>query len=70
MPRFIVNTNAQANGDHEVHDMSQNCGHLPNPENQKDLGYHDNCHQAVTLAKQTYATANGCAYCAPDCNTG
>ena len=68
MPNYYVNTNAQPNGDHEVHENG--CTQGANPENQMDLGWHSSCYGAVAQAKLTYPTANGCAYCCPDCNTG
>jgi hypothetical protein len=69
VPYYCVNTNAQSTGDHEVHDVGS-CTRLPNEEHRMDLGWHANCHGAVKKAKETYNTANGCAYCSPDCNTG
>jgi hypothetical protein len=70
VPYFYVNMNAQENGDHEVHQENANCGHEPNVENRKGLGWHSDCHGAVTEAKKTYPQSNGCYYCCPDCNTG
>lgn len=69
MPRYIVNKNAQPNGDHEVHVINNTCGHLPNTENWFELGNHSTCGPAVTKAKQTYRQSNGCAYCCEACNT-
>jgi hypothetical protein len=71
MPNYIINKNQQANGDHEVHDLSQNCAHLPNPENQIELGYHITCHSAVAEAKRRWPNdrINGCFYCANPCHT-
>jgi hypothetical protein len=40
MPYYIINKNAQSNGDHEVHEKGANCQHMPNIENQIDLGWH------------------------------
>lgn len=68
MPNYCVNTNAQSNGDHEVHDLGS-CSHLPNPVNRKGLGYHATCRGAVAEAKKTFARSNGCAHCCPDCHT-
>lgn len=72
MPDYCVNSNAQANGDHEVHETSPNtCGYLPSPVNQIDLGWHSDCHGAVKEAKRRgYNTANGCYYCCKPCHTG
>jgi hypothetical protein len=69
MPFYCVNTNAQPNGDHEVHDVGS-CNHLPALRHRVDLGVHSDCRGAVKKAKETYTTANGCYYCSPDCNTG
>ena len=70
MPHFIVNRNAQPNsGDHEVHNKTAGCNYMPDPTNQKDLGYHDSCHGAVTEAKKTYSDSNGCYYCCNACHT-
>jgi hypothetical protein len=69
MPHFIVNTNVQMNGDHEVHNKTDGCNYMPHTSNQFDLGYHSDCHGAVAQAKQTYSQSNGCAYCCPDCHT-
>ena len=68
MARYLVNKNAQANGDHEVHVTS--CDHLPNTDNRLPLGEFDSCGPAVAKAKRTYPQSNGCAYCCPRCNTG
>jgi hypothetical protein len=29
MDTYIVNTNAQSNGDHEVHNKTKPCNHMP-----------------------------------------
>lgn len=63
--KYYVNKNAQANGDHEVHD--ENCTYLP--YNRKYLGEYDTCKDAVAEAKKEYKTANGCKYCSPLCHT-
>lgn len=53
MPRFIINHNAQPNGDHEVHNTSTGCSYMPAPENQIDLGTHVTCHgKGVRSCKQ------------------
>ncbi len=69
MPRFIVNRNAQSNGDHEVHEVDAGCEHMPLPSNQDDLGYHSSCHGAVAKASETYNNVNGCYYCCNECHT-
>ena len=63
VPHYYVNKNAQTNGDHEVHESG--CRQGAAQSNQLSLGYHASCHGAVAQAKQTYPTANGCAYVLP-----
>jgi hypothetical protein len=69
MPNFCVNTEAQSNGDHEVHDVSQNKWCLPDASHRRDLGWHSSCTDAVREAKTHYRQSNGCAWCAPACHT-
>lgn len=71
MPRFIINKNAQTNGDHEVHNLTDGCSYMPNPENQIDLGVHASCHEAVAAAKRKWPgnRINGCYYCCNPCHT-
>lgn len=68
MPKYYVNTNAQSNGDHEVHEDTY-CSNAPSPINRKYLGYHSDCHGAVREAKRTYPQSNGCYYCCKPCHT-
>ena len=67
MSSYYVNTNAQANGDHEVH--TSGCSYLPAPENRIYLGDFTNCHQAVVEARKHYRQVNGCFYCSRPCHT-
>lgn len=70
MPTYIVNRNAQSNGDHEVHNASSTLGCLPGAANQVSLGYFSSCSDAVAEAKRRgYSPANGCYYCANACHT-
>jgi len=71
MARYVININAQANGDHEVHNITKGCNYLPNYENQIDLGYHNSCHEAVAHAKRKWPDyrINGCYYCCNACHT-
>lgn len=70
MPYYCVNSNAQSNGDYEVHDLATRQGCLPDQRNQVSLGYHGSCSDAVAAAKRRgYRTANGCAWCVPGCHT-
>ncbi len=66
--KYYVNNNAQSNGDHEVH--NEICPYLPLIVSKTYLGVFSNCKPAVQEAKKTYATADGCARCSPDCNNG
>lgn len=70
MPNYIVNRNAQPNGDYEVHDEASVRGCLPDRANRVSLGYFASCTGAVAAARrQGYARANGCYYCANSCHT-
>ncbi len=66
MTLYYVNTNAQSNGDHEVH--TGDCDYLPKLENRILLGYFTNCEDAVKKAKEYYTQSNGCFYCSNDCH--
>ena len=69
MPNYIVNSQAQSNGDHEVHAFD--CNFLPALQHRIALGFHSNCSSAVTKAKSIgYQRANGCYFCAYSCHTG
>lgn len=72
MPNYIINKNPQSNGDHEVHDTTAGCTHMPYQENQISLGYHMSCQGAVADAKSRWPNnrINGCYYCCNACNTG
>ena len=68
MAKYCVNTNAQDNGDHEVHKYTWEW--LPAEKNRKYLGIFDNCHDAVKEAKKYYPnTSDGCRHCLPECHT-
>jgi hypothetical protein len=67
MARYYVNTNAQANGDHEVHETG--CSFMPEEDNRLYLGNFDSCFGAVREAKTYYSQANGCFYCSKPCHT-
>lgn len=72
MPRFIVNRNAQKppRRDHEIHNVTTGCNHLPDSNNQIDLGTHPSCVEALRAAKRMFPSADGCAYCCKPCNHG
>ena len=73
MSRYIVNSNPQSNGDHEVHLYPESLCKSPKyplPENQVDLGEFSGCHGAVAAAtRRGYSRANGCYYCSNACHT-
>ncbi len=66
MARYLVNTNPQPTGEHEVHTYT--CSYLPAVQNRKDLGEFATCHGALAEAKKTYPNSDGCYYCCPDCH--
>ena len=68
MARYYVNDTPQTSGDHEVH--REGCRWLKLASYTTFLGEFTSCFGAVIAAKKKYPTANGCAYCSPDCNTG
>ncbi|MEX2251089.1 MAG: hypothetical protein WD895_03345 [Acidimicrobiia bacterium] len=65
--RYYVNKNAQANGDHEVHELT--CSFVPDEENRIFVGDHSTCPPAVAKAKDYYPKSNGCFYCSRPCHT-
>lgn len=65
MADYYVNNDAQSNGDHEVH--KSGCSYMPSRKTY--LGDFTSCTPAVTKAKATYPTSNGCYYCSPACHT-
>ena len=67
MARYYVNKNAQANGDHEVH--QEGCSRLPVAHNRINLGEYYTCSDAVRAARNYYKQVNGCYYCSYDCHT-
>lgn len=67
MSKYCVNTQTDNHGDHEVHNIDT-CKNLPATYHRKDLGEHYSCSSAVTEAKKTYPTADGCAHCSPACH--
>ena len=66
MPRYYVNNQAQANGDHEVH--KEGCFYLQFVISKTDLGYHDTCETAIIAARRIYHKADGCKVCSEDCH--
>jgi len=67
---YYVNTNDEHNPghDHEVH--TEEHAHELGIISKIDLGYFDNCHDALEKAKHYYSDADGCAICCRECNSG
>lgn len=68
MPIFVLDRKQQLNGDHEVHNKTTRCSHMPIVISQIDLGLHPTSQEAVNEAKKEYPMwmINGCKYCCPD----
>ena len=62
--RFYVNTQAQPNGDHEVH--RETCFRLPSAGNRLYLGDYTSSESALREARKYYPKADGCYYCCPE----
>ncbi len=63
MTKYIINSNNDENGRHEIHKANY-CNHLPAPKNQKHLGWFSTPAEALKYAKtHGYPTADGCYYC-------
>ena len=67
MAKYYMNTNAQSNGDHEVH--KEGCSWMPLSHNRKYLGQFYSCSEAVIEAKKYDSNADGCKFCCPSCHT-
>ncbi|MGR9048260.1 hypothetical protein ACQ4XT_06515 [Halobacillus faecis] len=67
MAQFYVNQNQQTGGEHEVH--VEGCDFMPFEQNLLELGGHDDCSNALEIARNTYEDVNGCKHCCPDCHT-
>lgn len=68
MRKYILNLNAQSNGDYEVHETI--CTWKP-ISNYEDLGYFPSCTDAVIEARRRHPSKriNGCFYCSKSCHT-
>lgn len=65
---YYVHTQKDAQGDYEVH--TENCSHLPLPQNRELLGAYPDCHSAVIRASMRgYSPVNGCYWCCRACHT-
>lgn len=67
MAYYYVNKNAQAGGEHEVHNLS--CDHLPYEQNRIYLGNFDDCKPAVREAAKYFTNVDGCYYCSRACHS-
>ncbi len=63
MDTYIANTQAQFNGDHEVHKST--CTYLPAPIHRRTLGRFATDRAALEAARRIYPRADGCAFCCP-----
>ena len=66
---FSVNKNPQRHpedGEHEVH--REGCPTPPYAANKYDLGYFNNCSEAVAAARRKYSNVDGCKNCIPNCH--
>lgn len=67
MKTYYVNNNPQpATGDHEVH--VPDCRYFHMIKDRSRLGEFPSCQRAVAAAKEIYPTADGCAFCCPECH--
>lgn len=68
MAKYIVNTNEDNRGYHEVH--TDTCGHLPFNWNQEELGSFAGCSSAVAEAERRHPSwkVDGCYYCSENCH--
>lgn len=67
MIKYLINRNAQVNGDHEVH--KESCSRLPILVNRHYIGEFSTCMEALVVAKRLNPKADGCAKCSPACHT-
>lgn len=63
MKYYVLNSQAQFNGDHEIHTMQ--CRYLPMAQNRIGLGYFDKDEQALREARRYFARVDGCIHCCP-----
>ncbi|ANE55791.1 MULTISPECIES: hypothetical protein [Methylomonas] len=66
MAEFYVEINAQANGDHLVHNAA--CSLLPAKDGIRYLGSIASCASAVKKAAESFRQVNGCPQCATSCH--
>lgn len=68
MEKYILNLNNQKTGEHELH--TENCNHIPKPENRIVIGSFENCKKALQEAEKRFPnkTIDGCKFCCPECH--
>lgn len=70
MDTYIINKNKDNKGNNEIHNITDNCGHLPKLENISFLGSFENENAAKIYAKNNgWPFADGCAFCCPKAHT-
>lgn len=69
MTFYYLNSIAQKNSEHEVHQLS--CAHLPEANNRVLLGKFTSCEEAILKAKEKFhpSKVNGCYHCASFCHS-
>ncbi len=68
--QYYVNWNPQQppeDGEHEVH--KQGCPTPPLHHNRYNLGYFNNCREAVAAARKKFKNVDGCGNCIPACHS-
>lgn len=66
---YYLNTNADSNGNNEVH--KESCEWMPAPKNRCFIGFFNNGIEAVNYAKSIgWSNADGCFFCANEAHTG
>jgi hypothetical protein len=74
MSKYILNKNKQdseSGENYELHNEGT-CIRLPHYSNRMDVGYFDNCRDAIASAKSKYPSMSfdidGCYYCCKPCH--
>lgn len=73
---YILNRNKQdskSGSNHELHDTTPGaCTRLPLRSNWLEVGYYNNCHEAMAAAKRKYPSMSddidGCYFCCKPCH--
>lgn len=65
MAEFYVDTTAQSNGEHIVHNAS--CALLPPKESRRYLGSIASCSSALKKAAEMFKPVNACPQCVSAC---